>query len=289
MGLFSSSSSKTTSQSYLPVQAEWMKKIIPQYGAEVGQGQPVYAGERVAALTPEQQEAINVGGWSQYLTPGNIPMYGQTGAALADILGGEMGAEPYSQEAIDTLFRSAYEQPARRQWSEFIQPTIREAYSGPGFWGTSRMEAEKQGAQDLSNWLGEQYGSLRWGAEEANRALAEAKAGRALAAIPTGISYGQAPTQQALAMLAGRETMAGVAGTEQQQQQAQINANIQKFAEQNRLTDPEDMEVLLALLGMGYSSATSKTTGAGLGSSLLGGLFGGFGQGFGSAAGAGMF
>ncbi|MEN6338430.1 MAG: hypothetical protein ABFE01_29590, partial [Phycisphaerales bacterium] len=234
------------SYSYLPAQADWLKQILPMYGAQAGTGQNVYGGQRVAGLTPEQQEAMNVSGWSSYLDPNALAtnlQYGQTGTALSGLLTGQMGAEPYTKEAIDTLFKSAYEAPARKQWQESTLPAIQEAYSGPGYWSTSRMREQSKAAQDLGDTLTSQYGQLAYSADQANKAIEEAKAGRALSAIPLGTAYAQAPTQQALSAIEGRGALYGLATPEQQQQQAEINAQIQKFAEDNRLTDPESMEI----------------------------------------------
>lgn len=256
-----SSKSKSASTSYLPVQADWLKQILPMYGAQAGQGQNVYQGQRVAGMTPQQQEALNVGGWANYLNPNALatsPQYGQTGQALTGLLSGQAGAEPYTRKAIDTLFESAYAQPARKQWEEFTKPELQEAYSGPGYWSTARMKEQGKAAQDLGDTLTSQYGQLSWETDQANKAIEEAKAGRALSAIPLGVSYAQAPTQQAISAIEGRGALYGLATPGQQQQQAEINAGIQRFAEENRLTDPESMEILLQLLGMNFSSQTSK-------------------------------
>lgn len=266
------SKSKSESQSYLPVQAAWLTKLLQDiYGPTAGAGQEVYEGARVAPMTSGQTTAISgASDWSKYLTPtGDMPMYGETGAALSDILSGSRGADPYTKESVDTLFKTAYEAPAKKQWSEFTRPAIEEAYSGPGYWSSSRMEAEKRGAQDVADTLGAQYGELTYATDAANKAIAEAKAGRTAGALQTGISYGQAPTQNALAGIQGQQAIYGLTSAEQQQQQAEMNAAIQKFAEENRLTDPEDMQILLTLLGMSYSSAESK------GSSWNANIFGG--------------
>ena len=265
-GSFGTSSSSSSSKSYLPEQAKWLTNILSQYGPQVGTGANVYQGKRVAGMTPGQQAATNVGGWEQYLQPGYMPGYGSTGQALTNILSGEMGAEPYSQSDVDTLFKTAYQRPAEYQWQKTTLPSIREAYSGPGFWSTSRMEAERQGAEDMGNWLGQQYGNLTWNTDQANKALQEARAGRALSAVPLGMEYSTLPTNQAITALQGREQMFNVASPAQQQQQNEINAAMQKFAEENQITDPEILNVMMQLLGMQYQSSksSSRSTSGGL-------------------------
>lgn len=276
--------SKTYNVSYLPEQATWLKNLLSMYGETAGEGQPSYTGTRVAPLTTTQQQALNLGDWANYLQAGNLPLFGQTGDALTGLLSGEMGAEPYTQEAINTLFKTAYEAPAKKQWYEFIQPEIREAYSGPGFWSSNRMQEEARGAQELGDWLGEQYGQLTWAADEANKAIEEAKAGRALSAVSPAMSYGMLPTTQATAAIAGRGDLYNLAAMEQQQTQNEINAQINQFLEEQRLTDPESLQILLQLLDMSYSSGYSTTTqpspfaqafGGSLGSSFATGATGG--------------
>lgn len=270
MGLsnfFGGGGTTTKSYSYLPVQATWLKNMLGQYGPQVGEGQPSYPGQRVAPLTGTQQGALkNVGGWEQYLNPANqMPMFNQTGSALGGILSGQTGAEAYTPEAINTLFEAAYKQPAMRAWNEQMKPEIQEAYSGPGYWHSDRMAQQTKGAQDVQNWLGEQYGNMRFAAEESNRAIEEAKAGRALSAIPMGMEYGQMPTQQALAAIQGRGALYGLGSAEQEQAQQEINAQMEQFIESERLTDPESLAVILSLLGLNYSSSKGVTREQGMG------------------------
>ena len=257
-----SKKSSEKSQSFLPEQATWMKNLLSTYGAGVGQGQQSYGGTRVAGLTGAQQGLLGgLGGWAQYLTPTTGGQtYGQTGAALSDILAGEMGAEPYTEESVNQLFKSAYETPARKQWAETTRPEIEEAYSGPGYWSTARMKAVQKGAEDLGDTLSSQYGQLRYGAEEANKALTEAKAGRALSAIPLAGDYISQPQQQALAGIQGTQSLYGLASEEQQQRQAEIASNMQQWMESQQITDPQVLEVMLNLLGMRYDTAKASSS-----------------------------
>ncbi len=249
------------SSSYLPVQSNWLTQILPMYGAQAGQGQSLYGGQHVAGMTPQQQEALNVSGWGNYLDPNALAtntQYGQTGTALSGLLTGQTGAEPYTQGAIDTLFKSAYEAPARKQWQESTKPAIQEAFSGPGYWSTARMKEQSKGAQDLGDTLASQYGQLTWNADQANKAIEEAKAGRAAQRHSAGDRLRPGPDAAGHQRHRGTGALYGLATPEQQQQQAEINANIQKFAEENRLTDPESMDILMQLLGMNFSSTKSS-------------------------------
>lgn len=264
---YSQSKQSQKSQSFLPEQATWMKNLLSLYGPEVGTGQESYGGTRVAPLTSTQQGMLgSLGGWSQYLTPTTDgAMYGQTGAALSDILSGEMGAEPYTEESVNQLFKSAYEAPTWKNWNETAKPEIQEAYSGPGYWSTARMNAVAKGAQDTADTLASQYGQLRWGAAESNKALQEAKAGRALSAIPLAGDYISQPQSQALAGIQGVQSLYGLASQEQEQQQAEIAANMQRWAESQNITDPQVLEVMMQLLGMNYSTSKGSSSSFGIG------------------------
>ncbi|MBN2130305.1 MAG: hypothetical protein JW741_12455 [Sedimentisphaerales bacterium] len=257
---FGTKKSSEKSQSYLPEQADWMKNLLSLYGGQVGAGQTSYEGDRVAGLTQNQQNLLgSLGNWAQYLQPTTGgAMYGQTGAALSDILAGEMGADPYTEQSINDLFKSAYEAPARKQWSEYTKPEIQESYSGPGYWGTARMNAVSKGAQDLGDTLSSQYGQLRYGAETANKALQEAAAGRALSAIPLAGDYISQPQQQALAGISGVQSLYGLSSAEQQQRQAEIASNMEKWAESQNITDPQVLQIMMELLGMQYTKSSSS-------------------------------
>jgi len=277
---FSSGGQESKGTNYLPQQATWLKNLLATYGSQVGQGQNVYSGDRVAGLTDAQQGILgSLGNWSQYLQPTTgSALYGQTGAALSDLLSGEMGAEPYTEESVNALFKSAYEAPAMKQWSEVTKPAIQEAFSGPGYWSTARMNEQAEGAQDLADTLSGQYGQLRWNAETANKDLAEAAAGRALSAVPTALDYGNVPITQALSGLSGLSSMYNLASAQQQQQQAEITAAMQKWAEENEITDPTVLQTILSLLGLKYETSSGTKREAGLGYDAANNFFSSLGQ-----------
>lgn len=273
LNFFSGATNKSDSASYTPEQATWMKNLLATYGQKVGQGQESYGGTRVAPLTGTQQDVLS--GLDQYSGAlqgtTNTPMYAQTGAALSDILSGEMGAEPYSEQDVNALFQSAYATPARQQWERWTKPEVQESYSGPGYWGTSRMKAVQQGAEDVGNTLASQYGKLRWDTESANKALEEAKAGRALSAIPLAGEYNAEPLTQALQGIQGRGALYNLASAGQQQNQAEIEAEMEKWLESQQITDPQALSTMMDLLGMGYQSSKSRGTSDQMGMRWFGG------------------
>jgi len=248
-----------TSAPYTGAQQNILDKALQLYAPQLGAYEP-YGGQRVAGLTGTQQEALGgAGGFLDAFSAGkDIPLYGEGGQALQGLLSGQTGAQPITPEMSQDLFSRIYEQPSMQRWQEFGLPGIKEAYSGPGYWSSARAGGEALGARNLSDWLGGKQGEFMWDIEQANRGVEEAKAGRALSALGILPGYAGMPTSEAQQRLAGRGGVFDFAGAEQRQEQAEINAAIQEFAEQYRIADPESMSILMALLGMPYG--TSKTT-----------------------------
>jgi len=73
----------------------------------------------------------------------------------------------------------------------------------------------------------------------------------------------------------------GFGQAEQTQEQQELTAAIAKFAEENQITDPTNMAILLSLLDMNYGASSGSSSGPGLGYSVSTALAGGFGSGFG--------
>lgn len=285
MGCFSSSESKSRGTSYLPAQADWLTKALGTYGPTLGQGENIFQGQRVAPFTGTQEAAL--GGLGDYLNifsaQRDMPLFGEAGTSLSGILKGATGAEPLNAQQTSDFFRRVYEDPAKKRWSEDIRPLAREEFAGPGFWGSARAKAVTETGQDLSDWLGTQRGQLEWDVLRRNQELQEEKARRAQTGISQAMAYGQLPTQEAQQRLQGRGGVFDFAGAQQRQQQTEINAAIQKFAEENRITSKEDMDILMALLGLSYKSTTGMDSGAGLGYAMLANDAGGTISGAGSA------
>lgn len=264
MSCFEPEKAKTTSTSYLPSQANWLGQALELYGPTLGKGEESFPGQTVAPFSPAQKQALDVGDFMKYFSPDSgIPLYGETGTALSGILSGTTGAKPYTKEAAEKYFTSTIENPAYKRWSENIRPEIESAYAGPGYWSSARANAVRKGATDMGDWLGQQYGGLMWDVEQANREIEEAKAGRALSGIGLGMEYGRVPTSEAAARLTGRGGVFELLGQEQAQRQAEINADIQRWASEKRITDPENLEILMNLLNMGYSTSVARDYGAG--------------------------
>lgn len=259
--LFGGSESKSESSSYRASQGKALDDLIALYSPQAGQGADIYSGTRVAPLSQGAQSALS--GLDQF-TGAFKAMPDQNtlqtmGGTLQGLLTGQSGADPYNPQALDNYYRNAIEAPAMQQWSRNIKPQIEEAYAGPGFYGSAKSKAVTEGSRDLNEWLGTQRSQLAWDAEQANKQIQEAKAGRALSALQPGFQYLTAPQDAASKSVQGLGQVASLAGITQQQAQAEINAAMQKFAEENRLTDPEDLQILMALVGQTMSKSRSSS------------------------------
>lgn len=253
---------KTTQTSpFVAGETEFKKKALDIYGPTLGQGQVSFAGERVAPLTPTQTQATDVQGFLEQFSPyRDMPMFGEGQAALSGILAGRTGAAPITPEATEQYISGAIADPRRKAFERFERPAIREEFAGPGFWGSARAKAVGERSQEMEDWIGEMGAQTRWDVEQANRQIEEAKAGRALAAIEPARMYAGEPTREATARLGGRAEVFGLSGEQQAQQQREINVAIQKFAEEQRITDPENLEILMRLLQLQPTGGVTTRT-----------------------------
>lgn len=293
---FSPGGSDRTTTSYLPSQAAGLNKALALYMQQLGENR-VYAGQRVAPMTATQQSVL--GAAPNYLTAfgapttAQTPLFGETGTALKGILAGEGGAEPITPQQTEDYFTQTMYNPTMRMMKEDIMPTIGEGYTGGNFFGTARGKAQQKAATDIGNTLTQQRAQLGWDVLGRNQELAESAAGRTLQAIPQGMQYAQQPQQQtmanvqtAIAQLGGAQQLFGLAAAGQEQQQREIESEIAKFAEQNQITDPGNIAIILALLGMGFQTTEEESRGQGLGYAGVSSFFGGLGKGIASGTGA---
>ena len=269
-GSKSSGSSESKSQSYTPEQKKWLGTALSTYGPQLGGGENVYGGQRVADFSPLQNASLQQaqGFLGQFSPDRGMPLFGQTGTALQDILSGNTGADLLSMGQANQSFEQQYANPAYRNFTQNTSPLIQEQFAGPGFWSSARAGAVGDAASDLGSQLESQRAGYLWDTEQANRQIQEAQAGRQQAGVNQAMQYGMLPTQQALAGLQGTQSAYGMGQQQQQQEQQQINADIQQFAEQNRITSQEDMAILLSLLGMNYSTSSGSSSQSSIGFGL---------------------
>jgi len=231
----------------------------------------------VAPFSDLQRSVLN--SMSSYGSTGP-PLAGETGQTIKGLLSGQTGARKLEGEDIENYYKTAFVEPAMYNLRENINPAIDESFAGPGYFGSARSNARVDAAQDTSRWLGEQRGGLEWNALLNNQAIDEAKAGRALSTLGPAMQYGRQPIEIA-------KDLFGFGTAEQTQEQRVLEGEFQKFLDDNRITDPETINILMQLIGQSVM-AKSETTpnawkgeqwgqfGAQLGAgALLGGLLGG--------------
>ena len=255
-------------------QQDMINKMLQIYGSQVGNYQS-YQGERVAPFSDLQRSVL--GSMESFGSTGP-PLSGETGQAIKGVLSGQTGAKKLEGGDIDSYFKTAFQDPAIYNLRENINPSIDEAFAGPGFFGSARSNARVDAAQDTSRWLGEQRGGLEWDVLNRNQGLDEARADRTLSAFGPAMQYSMQPIDVA-------KELFGFGAAEQTQKQRELEGAFQKFIDDNRITDPETLNVLMTLIGQNITS-TSDTAekpwgseqwgqfGAKVGAgALLGGLF----------------
>lgn len=264
----SSSTNKTADQK------KWLTEALALYGPELGKNKNVWGGDRVVPFSTLQQGAIEGAGnfADLFSTPQQVgtPLFGKTGAALTGILSGETGAKKMGSQDVQDYFKSTMYDPTMTSLREDVLPGVDDAYSGPGFYGSARSHAKQKATENTRDLLAQQWGGLNWDVQQQNQAIDEAKAGRSLAAIPQGMAFGQVPAQEvknnlqiAASQIGGLNALFGIGQSEQTQEQAELQSAIMKFAEENAITDPENLAIMMTLLGMnfGTSGSVGKSSG----------------------------
>lgn len=268
------SSSQQQSTSYTEEQKQGLTKALNVYTPLIGQNpaSKIYQGQRVAGTNQTQNNVLDqlagISTQNPYTAAQAIPLYNQTGSTLEGILNGTSGAQPLSIDQANQTFQDTRINPAMKNWNQNVAPSIREEYAGPGYWSSARADAVTKSGQDTADTLAAQRAGFLWDTENTNRTLQNENANRALAAVPQAMAYGQQPINQQAAQVANLNQQYALASTQQQQQQNEIDASMQKFFEENQITNPNDMNILMSLLGLNYSTSSGKSSGSGFGFSL---------------------
>jgi hypothetical protein len=284
MGCFDSSSSKqtSTSESKTAGQKTLLQQLIDKFSPEIDKGPSVFQGDTVAGLSDLQRTGIGAAGdiGGTFTTPtssagfGGGDLAGETTTAVSDLLTGQLGAKQLSSDQFGDFFKASVSDPARKSFREETNPAIQEAFAGPGFFSSARSKELVKGKTDLEDALTATLSSGQLANLQRNQQLDEAKAGRTQGAVGQAIQVGQAQTQTirdniaiAASQVQGLKELIGIGAVEQSQEQQEIFAEIQKFAEENQLVDPDDLAVLMALLNLNFSSSQGKggSSGAGFG------------------------
>jgi hypothetical protein len=280
MGCFSSGGSKqqSSSESKLEEQKALTRRAIDVYGRELGKNQDVWQGDRVTEFGDIQKGVLTAA--KNYLGTFGTPQTAEN-ALLGDMttttksfLAGQPGAKTFSDEEFTNYFSETYRKPAEKRMYEDIIPGIAEDYAGPGFFGSSRSQAQTKYRTDLASELDQEEAAGRWANVMRNQDIDEAKAGRAQTAISQALSVGRAPAVEimdnlniAAQQIGGLNDLFGIGQAGQTQEQMELQADIMKFAEENAITDPQNLAILMALMDISFSSTSSSgsTWGPGLG------------------------
>jgi hypothetical protein len=185
-------------------QKKYFNQAMDLYGPELGQNNNVYQGQRVAPFSDLQNKVFDFANNGGFNT---------------------------SQSQTNDYFKNTIKDPATKSFNESTMPAVKEAFSGPGYWGSARAKSEVKANKDLNDYLNTANANLNWNVQQANKAGAQDE-----------YALGQ---------------------VQQSQQQNELNAKIQKFAEDNQITDPTNLSIIMSLLGMKTqqtSTASQSTT-----------------------------
>jgi len=256
-----SSSSQSQNKTY--AQMRWLSQALSQYGPSLGQGENIFPGSTVAPFSEGQQSTLNnIGNLGDVFSGlGTSDLFNTTQGALSGLLTGEMGAQPISQDQASEYFNTAVRDPAYYNFREGIAPLIEEQYAGPGYFGGNRAHAVTKAGTEMANWLGQQRAELGWNVEQNNRQAQEAQANRALGAVQPALAFEQLPGAIAQQGLQGLGGVFEFQQAEQQQRQSELNAEIERFAAENRITNEEDLAILMSLLGMNFGTSSGSSSG----------------------------
>jgi hypothetical protein len=133
-----------------------------------------------------------------------------------------------SPEKTREYYQNSIFQPTLKNFNEVLAPAIREEYAGPGYWGNARAGAVGKAATDQMDKLNTAWNDLAWNTEQSNKQ--------------------------------GALTQGQVGANEQAYNQSVISAKMQKFAEENQITDPTNLAILMQLLGLTEKTTTSGSS-----------------------------
>lgn len=271
MGGVSKQKSESSGQAKTAAQTQRLDEALAIYGPLLGQGANLFQADRVTPFSALQERATaGAANFADlFSTPQAVgtPLFQETGAALTGALGGTSGAAAFTPEDTENFFNRAIRDPQIKGFQEQVLPSIAESFAGPGFFGAARSQAQTKAATDLASNLGSQRAALEFDVLGRNQQLREAAADRAVGAVSPALAFGQVPAQEvrnnlqiASDQLAGLSDIFGFGQAEQTQAQAELQDEILRFAEENAVTDPENLSILMALLGLNFSTSSSEAS-----------------------------
>lgn len=219
-----------------------------------------FPGTRVAPLTGAQQGALDLSGFADSFGAfQDSPLFGEAGRSLQGRLSGEGFSQQITPEQANQMFESIFGAPGRKEFNRTVKPAVREEFSGPGFFGSSRARAGVEAAGDFEDRLAQRRAQFGRDIFDFNAQLDRDRSSREATASSQVAGHLGLPTTLDRQSLAGRADLFGFAGAEQRQQQNVINAEIQKFAEQFDIATPQALDALKFLLSLGTGSVTDTS------------------------------
>lgn len=243
-----------------PEQSQILKAIMPtlqQYGQMAGEGNPpIYQGQTVAGFTPAQ-----VAGQAAVANAAQGPVGASTGQALQglDFFTSGAAMDPNRNPGLSGAIQAAIE-PLTREYTSTVIPGINRDAVNAGMFGEGRHGvAEGLASEAYLRQVGNTAANV---VNPAYQAGLDATS-RSLAFAPSVLQAGYGPG----------EALSAVGGQQQSQQQAEINAAVQKFAQENYL--PLDLAQEIAGIAFGLPIGGTQTTSSGGGPSPAMGALGG--------------
>jgi len=150
---------------WAPGQQKAFEALWPTIETGVQGPTPTYPGQMYVPQTAEE---------TAYL--GRVPELAEQLASARARLG--QPAYQITPETTEQYYQGAIRAPMMKEWREIVEPATREAYAGPGYWGSARAEAQRKGAETLATTLGAKRAELAYADEQARRQALEAAASR---------------------------------------------------------------------------------------------------------------
>lgn len=255
-------STTTTTQAKLaPEQSQILAALMPtlqKYASEAGSGTtPIYQGQTVAPANANQ-----IAGQNAVVGAAQGPVGASTGSALQglDFFTSGAALDPNRNPGLSGAIQAAID-PITKNYQNVVLPGINQGAVDAGMFGEGRHGVAQGLASDAYlRQVGDTAANV---VNPAYQAGLDATS-RSLAFAPSVLQAGYGPG----------EALSAVGGQQQTQQQAEINAAIQKFAQENYL--PLDVAQQIAGIAFGLpiggSQTTSSAASPSVGQQIIGGV-----------------
>lgn len=146
-------------------QKKLFKALAPQFLQGLTEGATNYPKQMFVPTTSEEQTYFDT-----------IPqLASELGAYRANL---SKPAYEINANTTEQYYQKAIRDPALKEFANTTLPTINEAYSGPGYWGSARAQAIATGIGDVEANLATQRAELYYNDELSRRSSLEAAAQR---------------------------------------------------------------------------------------------------------------